>query len=77
MPTIFIEGFKFRFYSTDRNEPPHVHVIRAENVAKIWLGTFEVAYNHGYNSSELNRIIRLAKENREQLLETWNEYFSR
>lgn len=77
MPTIQIEGFMFRFYSTDRNEPPHVHVIRAENVAKIWLGTFEVVYNHGYNLSELNRIIRLTRENQGRLLEKWNEYFSR
>ena len=76
MPTINIEGFKFRFYSTDRNEPPHVHVIRAENVAKVWLSTFDVEFNYGYNSKELNRILRLAKENRERLLERWYEYFS-
>lgn len=34
MPTITIEGYKFRFYSSDINEPPHVHVIRDDNVAK-------------------------------------------
>ncbi len=77
MPTIMIDGYKFRFYSTDKNEPPHVHVIRAENVAKIWLATFEVEYNHGYNSSELNRVIRTTKENRERLLEAWYEYFGK
>ena len=37
MPTLFIEGYKFRFYSSDVHEPPYVHVIHAENVAKIWL----------------------------------------
>ena len=37
MPTVLIEGYKFRFYSSDIQEPPHVHVIRNENVAKIWL----------------------------------------
>ena len=47
MPTIFIEGYKFRFYSSDLNEPPHVHVIRAERVAKIWLDSLEVEYNRG------------------------------
>jgi hypothetical protein len=30
MPTIYINGFKFRFYSSEVNEPPHVHVIHAE-----------------------------------------------
>ncbi len=54
MPTIFIQGFKFRFYSSAVNEPPHVHVIRAERVAKIWLASLEVEYNRGYNRAELN-----------------------
>ncbi len=75
MPTIIIDGYKFRFYSSDRNEPPHVHVLRGGDVAKIWLSTFAVEYNYGYNQRELNRIIRLAKENYERLLEAWYEYF--
>lgn len=69
MPTIIIDGYRFRFYSSDRDEPPHMHAIRAENVAKIWLTTSDVAYNYGYNARELNHIIRLAKENHTQLLE--------
>lgn len=77
MPTIVIEGYKFRFYSSDRSEPPHTHVLHGEHVAKIWLSTFEVEYNYGYNQRELNRIIRLTKENRERLWEAWYEYFGR
>lgn len=37
MPTIRIGRYKFRFYSSDRLEPSHVHVIRDDNVAKVWL----------------------------------------
>ncbi len=77
MPTITIAGYKFRFYSSDRNEPPHIHVLLSENVAKIWLATFEIAYNYGYNERELNQIVRLAQENQERLLEVWYEYFGR
>jgi hypothetical protein len=77
MPTILIEGYKFRFYSSDVNEAPHVHVIRAECVAKIWLKSLEVEYNHGYNKAELNKILRLTKQNETQLLEAWNEHFDR
>ncbi|MGO9246370.1 MAG: DUF4160 domain-containing protein [Verrucomicrobiia bacterium] len=77
MPTIFIEGYKFRFYSSDRVEPPHVHVIKGENVAKIWLSPVAVEYNYGYNQSELNRIVRLTEANRSKLLESWHEYFGR
>jgi hypothetical protein len=77
MPTIFIEGFKFRFYSSDLHEPPHVHVIRAEKVAKIWLNPVELERNRGYNRSELNRLLKLTEQNREQLLEAWHEHFDR
>lgn len=44
MPTITINGYKFRFYSSDRFEPPQSNVIRAEKVAKIWLQPVSVAY---------------------------------
>lgn len=76
MPTIIIEGYKFRFYSSDIREPPHIHVIHDENVAKIWLVPISVEYNHGYNRAELNRILRLARQNQERLLKVWNDYFS-
>ena len=77
MPTILIEGFKFRFYSSDQYEPPHMHVIKGENEAKIWLQPVEMEYSHGYNQAELNRIVRLARQNQIRLLEVWNAYFAR
>lgn len=76
MPTILIEGYKFRFYSSDIGEPPHMHVIRGEHVAKVWLQPVVVEYNRGYNKSELNRILRLTRQNQQKLLEAWNAYFS-
>jgi len=56
MPTIIIDGYKFRFYSSDIQEPPHVHVIHGDNVAKIWLGPVSIEYNHGYNQPELKTL---------------------
>ncbi len=53
MPTILIDGYRFRFYSSDIQEPPHVHVIRGENVAKIWIVPVSVEYNRGYISPNL------------------------
>ena len=76
MPTILIEGFKFRFYSSDINEPPHMHIIRGESVAKIWLVPVSVEYNRGYNQFDLNRIVQLTLKNQERLLEAWNDHFS-
>jgi hypothetical protein len=77
MPTILINGYKFRFYSSDVNEPPHVHVIKAERVAKIWLNPLEVESNHGYSKTELNKVLQLTEQNETKLLEAWHEFFNR
>ena len=76
MPTVLIEGYKFRFYSSDFREPPHVHVFRGEKQAKIWLQPTEVQVNYGYNQSELNKILQLTMNNRARLLEIWNDHFN-
>lgn len=75
MPTIPIEGYKFRFYSSDIHEPPHVHVLKGENEAKIWLDPVELEYNRGYNTSEPNRVLRLTRQHQSRLLETWHGHF--
>ena len=77
MPTIRIERYQFRFYSSDAVEPPHVHVIDGDRVAKIWLRPVSVEHNHGYNRAQLNYILKLTRENQARLLENWNEYFAR
>jgi hypothetical protein len=76
VPTVIIDGYKFRFYSSDFSEPPHVHVLRGEHQAKIWLVPVALVYNRGYNSAELNRILRLTVQHQAKLLEVWNEYFA-
>ncbi|MBI4552263.1 MAG: DUF4160 domain-containing protein [Candidatus Latescibacteria bacterium] len=75
MPTTVIGGYKFRFYSSDGNEPPHVHTLRGGSEAKIWLQPVMVEYNRGYSQAELNRILRLVRHNQDRLLEAWNAYF--
>ena len=77
MPTVIIDGYKFRFYSSDEFEPPHMHVIQAEREAKIWLQPVEVAYNRRYNQTELNHILTLTRDNQELLLGAWYGYFLR
>ena len=43
MPTVLrIGAFRFYFYSHEPNEPPHVHVDRAEATIKVWLDPVEV-----------------------------------
>ena len=75
MPTIQIDGYKFRFYSSDIDEPPHMHVIIEECVAKIWLAPVRFEYAHGYSKAEINRLLKLTGRHERRLLEAWYEHF--
>ena len=64
------------FYAGDREEPPHVHVERDDNVAKFWLDPVRLVGSGGFRSAELGRIQKLIEEHREDLLRSWNEFFN-
>ena len=71
MPTVLRTGpYRFFFYAGDRGEPPHVHVERDDNVAKIWLHPVRVQHSGGFRPNELTRIIGLVDESQERLLES-------
>ncbi|MFQ5631263.1 MAG: DUF4160 domain-containing protein, partial [bacterium] len=54
MPTVLVEkGINFRFYSSDKNEPPHIHAVQGRRKAKIWLQDMTFAYNRGFRRSEI------------------------
>jgi len=75
--TIRIDGpYEIYFTSHDRGEPAHVHVDREKMSAKIWLQPVAVAYNLGFSRHELHRVLRLIRENQEQCLRKWNDYFA-
>jgi hypothetical protein len=49
MPTLSQwNGYRFFLYSADRDEPPHVHVVKGEHEAKVWLSDCTVAINLGF-----------------------------
>lgn len=78
MPTsLRIGPYRFFFYAGDRDEPPHTHVQRDNEEAKFWLSPVRLARNRGFSGSELRRIEKIAEENEQQLIETWNEFFNR
>ena len=76
MPSVLRIGpYHFEFYAADKDEPPHVHVVHGRRKAKFWLSPVRLQKNQRYPKHELNRIRRLTVENRELLLEKWNDYF--
>lgn len=76
MPTVLREGpYSFVFFSSDRGEPPHIHVIRDRDIAKYWLEPVSLARNRGFPQHELNDLERRVIQHRQQFLEAWHAYF--
>lgn len=76
MPTALRFGpYRFFFYAGDRDEPPHIHVERDDNIAKFWLNPIRLQSSGGFSRKEIRKIHELLKAHREALLEGWNDYF--
>ena len=78
MPTVArIEGFRFFFFSDERNEPPHIHVESAECYAKFWLEPVMLADSVGFKGSDLTRLRKLVAARAGEFEEKWHEHFAR
>lgn len=78
MPTVLRAGpYRFFFYAGDRDEPHHIHIERDDKIAKFWLDPIRLQNSGGFNRLELRHVYSIIEENREFLMEAWNEYFGR
>jgi hypothetical protein len=77
MPTVLQDGpYSFIFFSSDRTEPPHIHIKRDSQLVKFWLNPVSLAKNRGFKSHELKDIEKLVIKYHSVLLEEWNAYFN-
>lgn len=77
MPTVIkIRGYRFFFYSTDKEEPPHIHVEKDDRVAKFWLLPVRLQSSGGFSRAEINKIYKIVLKYERKLVEAWDEYFS-
>jgi len=77
MPTILRIGpYRFYFYSNEQGEPAHIHIQRERMLAKFWLQPVMLASSTRFSPKELRKLEVLVSENKNTLLEAWNEYFS-
>lgn len=68
-------GIQVRFYSSHIHEPPHVHVLRDDKEAKVWLQPVAPEHSGGYGPGERNRVLRLTRQHQARLLEAWYGHF--
>lgn len=74
MPTVLREdGYTFRIYLND-HVPAHVHVMKAENTARVTLENLKVVTNVGFHNRELSRILEIVEKHQDELLAAWDEY---
>jgi hypothetical protein len=62
MPTVFQVGpYSFIFFSSDKGEPPHIHVRRDRQLVKFWLQPISLSKNKGFKDHELNDILQMVE----------------
>ena len=73
MPTILNEnGFRFFFYSSDQNEPAHIHIEKGDAEGKIWLEPkLRIAYMHGFTNAETKQITVIVFEQFDHFKKQW------
>ena len=56
----------------------HVHVQRADDNAKFWLGPpVRLAFNDGFRESEMTEIRKTIGMNRRTIKTKWDEHFGK
>ncbi len=63
------------FFSSDRDEPPHIHIKRDKQIAKFWLNPLSMGKNRGFKEHELNQIAKLVTKHQSTLMDAWHDYF--
>ncbi len=75
MPTVLVQdGFRFHFYSNERQEPPHIHVTGRGGEMKIWLPSLVVEFSYGLSPASQRQVLWIAERHAGLFLEKWNEF---
>jgi len=79
MPTILLVlGWRFFFYSNERNEPIHIHAEKGERKCKYWLdvknfGVHE-AFALGLSPRDKRQVIRIIIDHFEFIEREWKKF---
>jgi Domain of unknown function (DUF4160) len=77
VPTVLQErGFRFYFWSDERNEPPHIHAKSGNAYAKVWLGPpVALAESHDCSPRDLRVVLEVVTARRAMMEQAWHDYF--
>lgn len=75
-PTIFrIKGYRFYFFSLEEKRK-HVHVYSPDGEAKFWIEPkVELAKNYKLNNQQINELLQIVKDNKNEIDEAWEKHF--
>lgn len=76
MPTrLLIFGWRFHFYSNERNEPIHIHAEKGEKECKYWLDVDEFnireAFSYNMSPHDTRDVRRMIFQNFDYFVSEW------
>lgn len=76
MPTALRSGsYRFAFFAHEPpGEPPHIHVTRDRDQAKLWLDPVRLYSSRGFSDREIGVILSIVREHRTHLLRAWHDF---
>ena len=76
-PTVLrIKNYRFYFFSREERRK-HIHVYCTKGEAKIWLEPeIAVAQYYKLSEKEINDILEIVKEHKDEFIESWKEHFT-
>ena len=82
MPTIlYVMGWRFFFYSNEKNEPIHIHGRKGDKECKYWLDRkhFDIqqAFCFNMNDKDKRQVKKIIFEYFEFIEEKWGEFLKR
>lgn len=71
------DGFVFKIHSNEE-ERRHIHIVKAENEAKVWLEpSVELAWNEGFNNKELKKVLNIATKYADEFKQLYSAHIGK
>ena len=77
MPELFrMFGIRFFFFSNE-HLPVHIHIKNADGNAKFEVEPLKLIENNGMKSKDIHLAESIIEENKDVIIERWDEYFNK